>query len=132
MELKSFATDESKKKEGIWVEFEGARFKIKSTDSPQYRRAVDRAAKRRSPTKVRKDIETQTEIGIEGIADGVLLDWEGLTDGGEPVECTRENKIRVLTAVPPLRDFLATEAAAMANFSAERVVADAEDFRESD
>lgn len=132
MELKSFATDESKKKEGVWVEFEGARFKIRSTDSPQYRRAVDKAAKRRSPTKVRKDIETQVEIGIEGVVDGLLLGWEGITDDGQPVEFTREKALAVVTEVPTLRDFLALEAADLANFQAEGVVADSGDFRESD
>jgi len=132
MELKSYVSDETMKKEGVWVPFDGARFKIRSTDSPAYRRAVEAAAKKRNPAKVRKDIETQTELGIEAIANGVLIDWEGLTDGGTPVECTPANKIAVLTQAVILRDFLATEASDLANFQAEAIVEDADDFREGD
>lgn len=130
MELKSYVSDETMKKEGVWVPFDGSEFKIRSTDSPAYRRAVDAAARKRNPAKVRKCIETQTELGIEAIAIGVLLDWKGLTDGGAEVECTTKTKIAVLTQVSALRDFLATEAGDLANFQAEGTVADAGDFPE--
>ena len=132
MNVQSYASDEAKKKEGIWVEFDEARFKIRSTDSPGYRRAVDAAAKKRNPTAVRKDIETQVQLGIEATAKGILLDWEGVMNGDEALECTIENKIAVLTAVVPLRDFLNAEASDLANFQSEGVVADADDFREGD
>jgi hypothetical protein len=132
MNLNEYKTDETKKKEGIWVEFDDARFLIRSTDTSKYRRAVQAAAKKRNPAAVRKDIETQTALGIEAVAEGILIDWEGVEDDGTPVECNRENKIAVLTQVPALRDHLATEAGDMANFSAEGVSADADDFREGD
>jgi hypothetical protein len=132
MELKSYKTDEAMKKEGVWVPWDGSEFLIRSTDSAGYRRAVSAAAKKRNPAKVRKDIETQTELGIEAVALGILLDWRGVTDGGEPVECTKEAKLAVLKQVPDLRDFLTTEASDMANFQAEGVVADAESFHEGD
>lgn len=132
MELKSYASDEAKKKEGVWVEFDDARFLIRSTDTSGYRRAVDAAARKRNPAKLRKDIETQTQVGIEAVAKGILLDWEGVNDDGNPVECTTENKLAVLTAVPALKDFLATEAGDLSNFATEGVVEDAADFREGD
>jgi len=132
MELKTYETDADKKKSGIWVEFDDARFLVRSTDTPQYRRAVEAVAKKKNPAKLRKDIETQTLVGIEAVATGLLLDWEDVVDDGKPVECTREAKIAVLTAIPALKDFLAGEAADLGNFATEGVVEDAADFREGD
>lgn len=137
MNLKQYKTDEKKKKEGIWVEFDDARFLIRSTDTPQYRRAVQAAAKKKNPAAVRKDIETQTRLGIEAVALGILIDWEGVQnteDDGTVVDvpCTPENKIEVLKQIPTLKDHLATEASDLANFANEGVVADADDFREGD
>jgi hypothetical protein len=72
------------------VEIDGAGLFLRRLDS-----ATLAAIERRHPSdKGRQRIN-------EEVLDYVLLDWEGVTDplGGSEVPCTRENKLKLPTAV---------------------------------
>lgn len=132
MNIQDYQSDEKKKSEGVWVEWEGAEFLIRSTDTKEYRRAVANLSRKYSSAKLRKDPETHNKISIGAIINGVLIDWKGVLDDGAELPCTPENKKKVISAIPALRDFLSAEAGEMENFNMEAVAKDSEEFQEGD
>jgi len=129
MELTKLAEAAEQGQEGVWVEFEDSRFKIRSTTSKAYRKAIQKAAKGKSNHKLTKDLEAAEDFGIEAMADGLLLDWENITDNGVQLECNRANRIRVLKIAAPIRDFLAQAAQDYTTFEREDEEEDSATFR---
>ena len=62
-------------------------------------------------------------------ADGLLLEWENITENGKELICTRENRIRVLKIAAPIRDFLAQAAQDYTTFEKEDEEEDSATFR---
>ena len=65
-------------------------------------RALDKATtKKRVEYKQGQRFEVREEnhdAYLEGLWDYVIVEWEGLEwDDGSPIECTRENKIKLMT-----------------------------------
>ncbi len=131
MDITKLKQDDNLAEAGVWVDFEDARFKICSTDSRRYRRVLTTLAKKRNPNRLRKDPEAMHEMTVEGMADGILLDWEGLQENGQPLHCTRENKMKVCQ-IEAIRSFLATEAQDMTNFQQEALAEDADTLKSGD
>lgn len=111
-------TDQSLEKEGVWFTYGDTRFRIASENNPAYQRAIQRHTQTAGPLLVRSKAEEMTKVMIHSMADGILLEWEGLTMGGKPLEChvgksatkeqkelTRANKITILS-VPALRNWI--------------------------
>lgn len=132
MDFNELQTDESKALEGIWVEYGDARFRIRHTNTKEYRKAVTKAGRGKAPQKLRKDVELQTKFGIAVLATAVLLDWENVTDDGIELEPTTENKVKLLTLAEDLRNFLAEEAGDAGNFQQEGEKADSADLKSAD
>ena len=130
MDISKLKQDESLAADGVWVEMEDARFKIRSTDSKTYRKAMTKIAKR-NQTRLRKDPEAIHEATIEGLADGILIDWQGIEENGQPLPCNDANKRKVLQ-IETIRTFLATEAQDLANFQREGQAEDAADLKSGD
>jgi len=105
-EFGNFKTDPEKEEDGVWYEY-----------APKFRLLIARMGntkcqrlfeKREKPYmhRIRQgelDEDTAMEILIETLAETVLLGWEGLLSGGEPIPYSKE-KARELLAV---RDFRA-------------------------
>lgn len=125
-------TDKTKAKEGVWKTFEGASFLIASTDTPHYRRAVLKSSKKVSATKLRNDSETQHGMNLEVMAEVILLDWKDVVNEGEALDPTFANKLAVLEAYAPLREFIAVEAQSVENFTRGGEAVDAGDVKSGD
>lgn len=130
MDLTKLEKTRDQGEEGVWVEWDDARFKIRSTSSKAYRKAIQRASKGKSSHRLTKDLKAAEKFGVEAMADGLLIDWENITENGKPLECNRENRIKVLTVGVALREFLATEAQAIELFEQEVEEEDAATFQE--
>lgn len=130
MNIATFQKDASLADGGVWVEFEDARFKIRSTDSPTYRRILAALVKQKG-TRVQKDAEALLDVSIEGLAKAVVIDWENVEENGQPLPCTLENKLKVLE-IEPIRNFIAGEAQDLANFQQEATRADADSLKSGD
>lgn len=129
MDLNEFKKDAQKEQDGIWIDGpEGSRFRIRSADSKQYRNALAALARKYSPGRLRKDGETQLKMVIEAMAEALVLDWDGIEDNGQPLPCTKENAMRILS-ITELRELVASEAQDIANFRSEALAADAEDLK---
>lgn len=118
---KKFATNHDKEKDGIWVNYDDARFLIARAGGANTRFQVTLSSKIR-PYK--KQIATQTlsdeesaRIMVEVFVEGVLRDWENVEDENDnPLEFTRENAIKLLSDIPELLEFLREEAFLIGNF----------------
>lgn len=127
MDLTDITFDE-KKTEGVWVEYGDARFLIRSTTSKAYQRAIQKASRKHPAQKVRKDPEVQTAIAVEAMAEALLLDFSGITNGGKKMTNTAENR-KLLVSNPVLREFLADAATDIANFIQGGEAADVADLK---
>lgn len=110
---------------GVWLEFDGAQFLVASIKGTAFSTAVARRSRKLNPAEMKKKPELFLQLQTEVIADKILLDWKGVEDNGEPVPCTRENKLRVL-ALPEFREWLETASSDMENFRQEATAEDAE------
>lgn len=89
--------------EGEWIDdlpdMEGVRFKVRSTNYKPFRVATAGLA-RRSGKKLRTDegIVNFSVVGGKALAEHILLDWDGVTDGGKPVKYDAKRALAILTA----------------------------------
>ena len=131
MDLSELMTDQTMEKEGVWFTHGDARFRIASENSPAYQRAIQRHTQTAGPMLVRSKPEEMTKVMIQSMADGILLEWEGLTAGGEVVAChvgkgatkeqkelTRANKVKILS-VPAMRNWISVCMQDLTRFQAE-------------
>jgi hypothetical protein len=123
------AFDDNKKVNGQWVDFCGARFKIASQRSEKYIAAINRLMK--PYTKQIKNNTLSPEqnetLLCAAMAEGLLLDWEGVgridESTGEAVEMkySVENAKTVLKENYELREFVAEYSEQLDNFKRESV-----------
>ena len=120
---KAFATSRELEEEGVWVDLgEGARLKIARIGNPANRDLMRRKMKPHR-TALRADKlpeDILNRITIEVMAETILLGWEGLTEGGQPLPYTRENAIQQLTELKDFRDQVADLSQDMTLFQEER------------
>ncbi len=88
---------------GHWVDdipgLDGIRLKVRSTNYKPFRIATAGLA-RRSGKKMRTDeglADFNASTGAP-LAEHILLDWEGITDGGEPLKYDPKKALAILTA----------------------------------
>jgi hypothetical protein len=133
MDIKALRQDSNLADAGVWVEFEDCKFKIRSTDSPTYRRILGKLAKKKNANRLKHDPEAMHEITVEGLADGILVDWSGkVEDNGVPLDFKNRQHRLAVCGVETIRTFLATEAQDLANFQQEATASEAEDFPTGD
>jgi len=124
MDISSFKSLENT----AWIEGpEGSRFHIRSTEAEPYRQRL-LALGRQHSHRLKRDTALQQKITVQAMAETILLDWEGITDGGTPLACTDENKLTIL-AIPEIRDLIASEAQDLANFRREAAARDAAEIK---
>ena len=110
--------------EGIWIPFNGSRFRIAHVSNLKFQRAI---AKQQQP--YRRKLETGTldpaiskEIMCRALSEGVLLDWDGVVDkSGEAVTYEPERGFTSLMKNPEFRDFVSEAAQSVANYREEEV-----------
>lgn len=130
MDLTELKKIDESSQEGVWVEWEDSRFKIRSITSKAYRKAIMKVSKGKSNHRLQRNVDAAEKFGVEAMAHGLLIDWENITDNGAKLPCTLENRLRVLTIAGPIRDFLATAAQDHTTFEQEEEADDAETFPE--
>lgn len=131
MDFSTLATDPLLEKKGVWKKHPQAKddseFLIGGVNSPKYQRGLRRHAQHETANRIKNDPEVQDRILIEAIADGILLDWRGdVRFNGEPLPCTRENKIKLLS-IHAFRAWVSEQMQEIENFQqAEEKAEDAE------
>lgn len=129
--IANLATDKDKEKDGIWVDFPGGlRLHVRRAENNDFKRFV--SGKRRELAQVArmtgKSLEELTDedvepIVLEGVAEYILLGWDGMTepgpDGPVTVEPTLENRIRILRDYPEFRKLVDEASTDFRRFRAE-------------
>lgn len=102
--------------DGVWVEYaEGVRFKIARSGNPVFLRASDRLE---APYKNKRNTPTLKllEIQCQGMAEGILRDWEGVGTADGPLPYSVEAAASVLMLYPEIREFVFEFATTAENF----------------
>jgi hypothetical protein len=107
----------SRSDEGAWLEAvdpvsgrpNGVRLKLAGMDSRSYRQAQREASNRRLSLMARRGAKYRPraeELEAEALSllVAVTLDWEGISENGQPLACTPENVREVYAKVPWLSE----------------------------
>lgn len=118
MDFKAIKTDPEAEQNGVWQDIGGgASLLIARYLNPKHKKAVDKRTKpyRRQIRDGSIPDEIADKLEADCMADAVLLDWQGVTDGGEPVAYSRAEAARRLFEYRDFREMvqdLARDAAA--------------------
>ena len=101
LQLNIPSVDTGKAAEGVWIDYEDSiRFKIARANTPAYREAVKKIHRQH---KRQIDAGTMSDSLSDSImaglmAEHILVDWEGLMNGGEEFPYTKEHAEQLLAA----------------------------------
>lgn len=115
MDLRNVRIDTESEVKGVWVEIDNqTKLLIASAKSPAYKKVL-RDALRTEIDKLngeQLDEEKIDEISTEILAEHILLGWEGLTEGGEPIVYSTEKAYDILTdkAFRQFKEFVVSKA----------------------
>lgn len=110
--------------EGIWVTYKaGVRFRVARAGNPNFLRASDRleAPFRKQAARGKLSSEKQLEIQCQSMAEGILLDWEGLATEDGPLPYSAEMAAAVLRWETEIRDFVFEIATNQENFRRQEI-----------
>lgn len=118
-----YKTDKKLEEEGQWVDFgDGVKVKIARLNSE---RSLAARRKLEKPySKIRGSIpeDIQEEILTKQVAEAVIIAWEGVTDeAGKEIECTYENRIKILKEFKDFRFDVVTASVEAETFKAKQV-----------
>lgn len=105
MDLNAIRSRTEAANEGQWIDgsdvLDGVRLKLRSLQAPDIQKLI--AVKERETLRVKRrrdgalTREESTRIFSEVIGEAVILDWEGITDGGKPLTFSRKQAIAFMT-----------------------------------
>ena len=126
--IERYRTDKTLEEEGAWVDLgDGIKIKVARIQSHRARRVLARLYRpyeslRQNGRKVPEGV--QETITRQWLAEGVLLDWEGVTDAeGKAIPFSVENALQVFEAFPDFLDEVAFFSREQETFRAERLEA---------
>ena len=120
MDIKElFGTNEQLESEGVWFELgSGARIRLARQGNPkwnEFRRLKLRTYRNGFRGGVMTD-ETAEEIMLDLLAETIILDWEGLTSGGQELKYSKSCARDLLVDLRDFRDFVARASSEMESF----------------
>lgn len=118
-----YKTDKKLEEEGQWVDFgDGVKVKVARLNSE---RSIAARRKLEKPySKIRGSIpeSIQEEILTKQVAEAVIIAWEGVTDErGKEIECTYENKVKILNEFKDFRFDVVTASVEAETFKAQQI-----------
>jgi hypothetical protein len=124
-----FGTNTDLEREGVWETFGDVAIRIASAmaGNPEFVKAQERVfrSKRRLIEADALSIAQFQELTVKVYAEAIVKDWRNLTFKGEELPYSRENCVRVLTALPALLDAIAKIANSRGTFQGRDLEADA-------
>lgn len=128
----SYKTAAPKEKEGVWVSFKGGVRLLMARAGGANNKYRESLRRRMLPhqraLRTGEEIEeaVANKVMAEAYADAIILDWEGVTDENkQPLECTKENVVKVFTDLPDFFTLVREDAQNRAHFLAADEAADA-------
>lgn len=100
MDIKTAFADPRREVEGVWFPYkDGAEVKLAAMGNPRFTRELDDLlgpTGRRKLMDGRATFAKQTESMCLAMARGLVLDWKGFTNGGEPFPHSEDNAYNLL------------------------------------
>jgi hypothetical protein len=121
---KLFGTDAKKEQEGVWHDLaEGLRVKIARIGNPNYQKRFQAITKpyQRALRKNTLANEVAEKLHIQCLSETIVLDWEGVEDGGKEIPYSKDAAIALLTKYPELRSYINDIANELEGFQEELV-----------
>ncbi len=121
MELTKYAIDEQREVGGIWVETSASgRLLVARAGNPRATAMFERLSKPYQSNRggIPKDIEETLYLRV--MARHILLGWEGVTEGGQPVEYSPEAAEKLLKKYKGFREEVLAYATNLDLFRAEQ------------
>jgi len=122
MDIGELIADESLQETGVWIPFrDGAEFLIAYAGRKKYRDKLGRISAKMRRMNRGRDLTTAEldTVTVDSMVGTVLLDWKGISKGGEPFPFSDENAKWWLARSAELRDFIFGEANTIVNFQKE-------------
>lgn len=122
LDLNVPALDLELSEQGKWFVYDGdIRFRIAMHNNPVHRREMRKAAQNNLETIKDGKQEDLLAVSVEAEAVGILVDWEGLSNGNKKFPPTLENKILFLNdpAYMPIREWILQQSQKQENFRRE-------------
>lgn len=106
---KDFSTNKALEEDGAWVDIgDGGKLKIARAGNKKsiaHMRLISKPHLAQITYGKLSD-EVATALAVEVLAEAILLDWDGITDGGKPLPYSKDNAIKMLTEYPDFRDLV--------------------------
>lgn len=131
MDMKQFATDRDAETEGVWHDLgDGARIRVARAGNDRWKQAFRRVM---GPYRqqIKRDALSEDrlrELSVEVEATTILVDWEGLEEGGEELDYSAESAARLLTEYPEFRSTVNELADDMRHYRMNGIKEDADDL----
>jgi hypothetical protein len=90
--------------EGVWTSYEDAELKIARWNNEAHRSGIQKLYRKFGGKRSGISEALSEKIGIEAMADNILMDWKNVTENGADLPATRENRVRLLSDYPDFRD----------------------------
>lgn len=99
IELDAIASDTALQRDGVWVDYRGARFRIASAYQADYQRESNKLLNLNGPKLAGPNAWAQTtyEVIAPAVAQYLLRDWSGIIENGKPVPYTKERGAKTLS-----------------------------------
>ena len=128
--LKAFSTNPKLEQEGVWVPYGDAKLRIARDGNIKHQALRTKLAKKYQHifrgSNEEATMAALKEVTATALSQTILLDWEGVTEGGKPVAYTPEVGHRYMTLSRDFMEFVEDASKDMAKFQDE---ADAENVK---
>jgi len=135
-EINEVKTDKKKEAEGVWIDIgNGGRLKIARNGNPNTQRKWEKIradpAIRNSLRHDTISLEKMDDLILDVLSETVLLDWEGMSENGEPMKFSVEKAREVLRNVTVIREIVQNYASDYTFFRASVLDESAEALKKS-
>lgn len=121
----TYATDETREKDGVWTEIGDAKFLVARSGNPKYARKLGKLYERNRKLLETKDANADAlseRLMVDVIAETILLGWENVQFKGASLDYTLDNAKMLLA----FKDFRKHIVQASEDFEAYKIKQEAE------
>lgn len=117
LELTDFVYERDK----AWIEYDDeTKFFIAYSSTDEQEVNMQKLIRKKGFRRTSLEDVNMIHITCQWLAKHILIDWEGVTKDGKPIEPTYENKYELLRKAKDVRDWISNEARDISNFKAEQ------------
>ncbi len=118
MEITILQTDSTREEEGVWLNFGDAKVLIGSKGSDRYKKVMQRIFKPHAANYALDLLseDVAKELSFRGMAEGLILNWDGFTEGGVAVPYSVDKAYEYVKLVKSFFNFVDQEAEKLSNY----------------